>query len=83
VVTHRLLAQGVPEAQVEVALAEAQAELAFDPIEAARAVLARRFKGPLDAKGAARAARLLASRGFDEAVIEAVVPTVDRSGGDD
>ncbi|MBI3181548.1 MAG: regulatory protein RecX [Myxococcales bacterium] len=70
-VARRLAAHGLTEAQIRAALEESAAELRFDPLSAARAVLERRgLFGKLDAKSRAKAARLLLARGFGEEVVE-------------
>jgi regulatory protein len=70
-VVQRLIARGVPAAQAKRAVAESAVE-APPPREVAKALLERRgLTGrTLDGKAYAKAARLLASRGFDEGLLE-------------
>ena len=66
-VLQRLKAHGLSDGQAAKALGDASAELGFDPLAAARAVLEKRgLAGALSAKDRAKAARLLHSRGFAE-----------------
>lgn len=70
-VLRRLLAHGLPEALARSALEEVAAELSFDSLSAARALLERRgLAGDLAPRERARAARLLRSRGFAAEVAE-------------
>jgi len=71
-VRQRLLGHGLEPGMAEVALGEAQRELGIAPLESARALLAQRRLDPgaLDARARARAARMLATRGFSEEVVE-------------
>lgn len=63
----RLTQAGLPESLSREAIAEAAQELGWSPLDAARGLLtARHLTG-------ARAARFLASRGFDEDVVERLV----------
>ena len=68
----RLAAHGLDEAEAKAALAAAQEELGFDPLAAARSLLERRglWGRPLSDKERARAARMLAQRGFSQGVVE-------------
>lgn len=71
-VLERLAAHGLDEREAKAALSEAQEELGFDPLVAARALLERRglWGRPLSDKERARAARMLAQRGFSQGVVE-------------
>jgi regulatory protein len=71
----RLLAAGVAERDARAAVARACEDTGFEPVEAARRLLASRrpHPGRLSPKERARAARLLASRGFNDDVAEAVL----------
>lgn len=71
-VLERLSAHGLDEAEAKVALAAAQEELGFDPLAAARSLLDRRglWGRELSEKERARAARMLAQRGFSQGVVE-------------
>ncbi len=67
----RLLAQGIAPDDARRALEQASRELAFDPLDAAWALLVRRgLSGELDERGRAKAARLLRARGFSADVVE-------------
>ena len=83
----RLRLQGFGEEDLRVALETATAELGYDPLASARALLKkRRLEGALSPKERARAARLLQGRGFEEGLIEALLPgsgVLDSSGHDD
>lgn len=75
-VREKLLAHGLSPERVDAAVDEARRELAFDPAAAARALLQRRgLLGTRDPKRVARAARLLATRGFSSEVIAALLPS--------
>ncbi|MHB8878809.1 MAG: regulatory protein RecX [Myxococcaceae bacterium] len=85
-VLQRLMAHGLTDEQAKRALAAAAAQQGFDPLLAARAVLAKRgLSGSLSAKERARAARLLHSRGFAEEVVEKLLgdPALETPPGDD
>jgi regulatory protein len=70
-VVHRLKAHGLSDEQAQGALAQASAELGFDALAAARAVLEKRgLAGALAPKERSKAARLLHSRGFAEDVVD-------------
>ncbi len=71
----RLRAAGVPEQDARAAVARACEDTGFEPVEAARRLLASRLppQGRLSPKELGRAARLLASRGFSEDVVDAVL----------
>lgn len=83
-IRRRLEALGLAEADVETALRQAAEEQRFDPVAAARALLIKRRLDPstLSARERARAARLLASRGYAEDTILEVLgrPEVDPPG---
>jgi len=73
-VERRLLAAGVAEQDARAAVARACEDAGFEPVEAARRLLASRLPpGRLSTQERARAARLLASRGFSEDVVETVL----------
>ncbi|MDQ3266502.1 MAG: recombination regulator RecX [Myxococcota bacterium] len=74
-IRQKLLAHGLESAAVEAAILGAASDQDFDPARAARELLVRRKLSPegLDPKGRARAARLLASRGFSEEVVDALL----------
>ena len=88
-VLQRLEAQGVDAEAARAALGEAREAVAFEPLQAARQVLEKRgLLGPgqpLDARGRARAARLLHGRGFSEDVIASLLGqgALDPPGSDD
>jgi regulatory protein len=66
-IARKLVADGIATELAE----EAVARLGADPAALARSLLEQRFgAGSLDEKAAARAARFLAGRGFDEDLIE-------------
>lgn len=70
----RLLTKGLDEAAVTAGIARAREELAFDDEAAARRLIgARRLTG-------AKAARLLASHGFDEDLVARLVGTEGADG---
>lgn len=71
-VLQRLVAHGLPEPEAKAALEEARQEAGFDPLAAARALLERRdlWGRVLTEAERARAARMLAGRGFSEDVVE-------------
>ncbi len=65
----RLLAAGLEESTARTAVKEAIAESGWTPLNAARALVAsRKIEG-------AKAARFLASRGYEEEVVERVIGT--------
>jgi len=67
----RLRGHGISPEEARAAVADAALELGFDELESARALLARRrLEGALPARARARAARLLASHGFSEEIVE-------------
>jgi regulatory protein len=70
-VARRLIAWGIPAAMAATAVAEAQRELGYEPIQYARAFLERQGIRPdaLDARAKARVARRLLGRGFDPEVV--------------
>ena len=69
-VLSRLLAHGLTDAEAKRGLLQGEAEISFNEIDAARALLKkRRLNASADGKSTARAARLLAARGFSEEVI--------------
>ncbi len=74
-VTQRLVAHGLSEADAEAAVREAREEVGFDPMVAGRALLEGRglWGKPLEEREKARAARLLAARGFTEDQVEALL----------
>lgn len=72
-VTRKLLAVGVDEAEVEEVVAEVSREVRHDDEAAARALLAQRGLTGV------KAARFLAGRGFDEAMIRRLVRLDDES----
>lgn len=82
-IRQKLAGHGLGEAEAGAAIEEAIREQAFDPVTAAREVLTKRRLQPetLDAKGWARAGRLLASRGYSEDVIEQVLGTAPETEG--
>ncbi len=88
-VLQRLEAQGVDAEAARAALGEAREAVAFEPLQAARHLLQKRGLldpgRPLDARGRARAARLLHGRGFSEDVIAALLGqgALDPLGSDD
>lgn len=86
-VRQRLLALGLVPDLVEKGLRWAEEELGFDVDGVAAGVLAKQgLSGtPLGMRERARAARLLASRGFSEEVVERVVgqPGLDSGAPDD
>ena len=85
-VLKRLAAHGLTPEQARRALADASAELSFDPVAAARALLGKKgLGGALSAKERARAARLLHSRGFGEDVVLRLLgdPALDPPAPDD
>jgi regulatory protein len=70
----KLHAEGVDSAVAEAAVEAAAREAAYDPLSAAKALVRkRRLSG-------ARAARLLAARGFPEDVVRAAVPGLEDEG---
>jgi regulatory protein len=70
VVELKLVGLGLPEQLARESVAALQA----DEPALARSILERRFgQGPFEGKAAARAARFLLGRGFDEALIERLV----------
>lgn len=72
----RLVAQGFDEPDAQAAVARAADESGHDDLSAAKALLAKKkLTG-------AKAARFLASRGFDEDLIRQLVPSVDGAGDD-
>lgn len=77
-VMKRLAAHGLSDRVVRRALADASAELGFEPLSAARALLERRgLAGErLSPKERAKAARLLTARGFDEEVVSRLLGEV-------
>ena len=78
-VTQRLTAQGIAPATARAAVKEAESELGFDPLEAARALLAKKgLSKPADDRARAKAMRLLAARGFSEEVVEALLGGFER-----
>ena len=83
-VLHKLMGHGLSGAEAKQALALAQEELAFDPLEAARAALAKRRVGPLDdPKVQARAIRLLVGRGFSPKVARQAAQALDCADDED
>lgn len=78
-IRRRLEALGLDEAAVDRALSQAAEAQGFNPEAAAREVLVKRRLDPaaLGPRDRARAARLLASRGFDEDVIGNVLGRAD------
>ena len=82
----RLTRHGLSEDQAKRALAFASAELSFDPLAAARALLVKRgLDGALSPRERARAARLLNSRGFADDVVARLLgdPALETPAGDD
>ncbi|HZI13625.1 MAG TPA: regulatory protein RecX [Myxococcus sp.] len=83
-VLQKLEAHGLGEGLARQALSQASGELDFDALATARAVLEKRglLGRPLEPKERARAARLLASRGFSEDVIHRLLgeASLDPSG---
>lgn len=85
-ILRKLELHGIDAAAARAALDKASAEAAFDPLEAARALLTKRRLLPAkDRRTKARAARLLASRGFSESTLESLLgdPSLDPAGEDE
>lgn len=86
-VLQRLEAHGLGEGTARQALAQVSGELDYDALATARAVLEKRglLGRPLEPKARARAARLLASRGFSEDVVHRLLgeAPLDPSGPDE
>lgn len=84
-VLQRLRNHGLSDAEARRAVAEAERELGFDPVEAARRILEkRRLAGrALTLKEKGKAARLLQTRGFSPSVIARLVGDVPFAQEDD
>ena len=83
-VLHKLATHGIPQGAAREALARAQEELSFEPLAAARAVLAKRRLGSLeDPKQKAKAIRLLVGRGFSPRIAIEAAQALDCAGEED